>query len=196
MDSLRRQQALGWLLIGLITFSGCCLKKGNQCSFDEACNGPMVGPSQLEIEDPNCIPCGDRESYRPAPQNFDEGSVVYLDMSLQDAMQTAMQHSKVLRDLGGAVLRAPETVSTTNDPAIVYTDPRFGEEAALSEFDATFSASAFFDKNDRAVNSTFIGDQGFLQQDLGNYEYGISKRAATGTQMGLRHVTDYDYNNT
>ena len=107
-----------------------------------------------------------------------------------------LQHSEVLRDLGGTVLRSPELIRTTADPAITYTDPQLGEEAALSAFDANLAASAYFENNDNAFNNTFIGNNGIFQQDLGDYRVELAKRAATGTRMALRHVTNYDHNNS
>ena len=55
------------------------------------------------------------------------------------------------------MLQSPENVRTVHDPAIGETDPRFGVEAALAAFDASFETSAFFENNDRALNNVFFG---------------------------------------
>ena len=101
-----------------------------------------------------------------------------------------------MRDLGVTVLRNPDGIRSVQDPAIVFTDPRFGEEAALSQFDAQLAASSFFEKNDRVFNNTFFGTAGLLRQDLHNYNVEISKRSATGAQMAVRNITEYDHNNS
>src|SRR5215207_1384208 len=43
----------------------------------------------------------------------------WWDMSLDEALQTAVARSSVLRDLGGAVLRSPETMRTMLAPSQV-----------------------------------------------------------------------------
>jgi outer membrane protein TolC len=93
-------------------------------------------------------------------------------------------------------VRAPGTTRTAADPAIAETDPRFGIEAALSEFDAQFLTSVYWEKNDRALNNEFFGGgTRLLQQDVGVFQSAITKRAATGSQFTIRHNVDYDANN-
>ena len=82
----------------------------------------------------------------------------------------------MLRDLGGAVVRAPDATRTTYDPAIAETDPRFGIEAALSEFDAQLQSSMFWEKNDRALNNEFFGGgTRILFQDASVFQAAITK---------------------
>jgi outer membrane protein TolC len=78
---------------------------------------------------------------------------------------------------------------------MAYTDPRTGEEAALSEFDAQLIAGINAQKNDRQYNNGFFGNNGLFQQDLHNYEWGIRKKSATGSEFNFRNVTVYDSNN-
>lgn len=120
----------------------------------------------------------------------------YWDLHLENVIQLALAQSKVIRDLGGAVLRSPSTVQTYWDSAIVDTDPRFGVDAALSAFDAQFSASLYGEKNDRALNNEFFGGgTRVLQQDALVSQQQITKQAVTGTQLSFRHYTEYDTNN-
>ncbi|MFN3149185.1 TolC family protein [Bremerella sp.] len=154
----------------------------------------------LKIEDPVPSVCED-EDWLEIPDSPDainpdniDLEAGYWDLSLEEAVRLALQNSQVMKDLGG-VLRSPEALVSMYDPAIVYTDGRFGEEAALSAFDATFGASAYFEANDRRVNNFTVGDNGFFQQDLHNYEVNLSKRNATGGLVSLRGITQYDYNN-
>ena len=154
--------------------------------------------SQLSPSDPNVCDIAPLVSDEHGPLedfNFSDPEN-YLRTSLAECINIALRDSPVVRDLGGLVLRAPETVSTTYDPSIVYTDPRFGEEAALSEFDADLNGQLLFQKNDRFFNNQFIGNEGASQQDLARYFLGISKLAATGARFEFNQVVDYDLNNS
>lgn len=121
----------------------------------------------------------------------------FRDLALEEAVHLAMAHSEVMRDMGGLVLRAPGSLRTVHDPAIQVTDPRYGVEAALSAFDASFAASAFFEKNDRPLNNYIEGlGTNLFQQDLGLYNFELSKRSAVGTELALRNMIDYNFNNS
>lgn len=120
----------------------------------------------------------------------------YWDIPLEEVVQTALAQSRVLRDLGGAVLRSPSSISTYWDAALQETDPRFGIDAALSAFDAQFSTSAFGEKNDKALNNEFFGGgTRLLQQDAAVIQSQITKRSVTGTAFSFRHNIEYDSNN-
>ncbi len=164
---------------------------------------PLAGPAATDIEYPDvqaahADPGGDPLTIH------DDGPREYWDLSLQEAVQITLQQSKVLRDLGGSVLQSPDNKQSVYSPAVTETDPRFGVEAALSAFDAAFSTSAFFEKNDRQINnSSFPPNNGgignanpFLKQDLIAVSSDITKKSATGTEYTMRHTIDYDYNNS
>ena len=120
----------------------------------------------------------------------------YWDVPLEEVVRMALAQSKVLRDLGGAVLRSPSTIETYWDPAVQETDPRFGIDAALSAFDAQFSTSVFGEKNDKALNNEFFGGgTRILQQDAAVIQSQITKRAVTGSEFSFRHNIEYDSNN-
>jgi hypothetical protein len=126
----------------------------------------------------------------PQPQDF-------RPLTLQEAVQTALAHSTVLRDVGGLVMNAPDSLRTRLGPALAETDPRFGPEAALSEFDAVLAAGAFFEKNDRAFNNAIAGlGTQFFEQDAHVYNLELRKRTAAGTSLALRKRVDYDFNNS
>ncbi len=133
----------------------------------------------------------------PPPMTLSEDSMpAYRDITLQEAVHLTLATSKVFRDLGGLLLRSPDVVLTTKDPAIQESDPRFGVEAALSAFDASFAASTFFENNDRALNNQFFGGgTRILQQDAVVVQAQLTKRAATGTEFTLRKDTEFDSNN-
>ena len=120
----------------------------------------------------------------------------YRRISLDQCIASALQNSPVIRELGGVILRSPDTTVTDNDPALAYADPRFGEQAALSEFDAIYRGQLLFQKNDGLFNNQFIGDEGAFQQDLAEYRSGITKLAANGARYGFNHVINYELNNS
>jgi outer membrane protein TolC len=142
------------------------------------------------------------------------------DLSLQEAVQTTLCNSQVMRQLGGRVAsNAPETISrtltspvavtTTYDPALTETVTGLsvgspfngsGPEAALSEFDAQLDASVFWEKNRRPQNRPATGEFADLfppifAQDVATFTTGITKRTAAGTEFGIRNNTDYEGNN-
>jgi outer membrane protein TolC len=118
------------------------------------------------------------------------------EMTLNEAVELGLQNSKVLRDLGGSVLRRPDLAQTIHDPAVQATDPRFGMEGALSAFDAQVATRLMAYKNDRAFNNLFAGGGTFFfQQDLDNFVTEITKTTATGGSFAMRHHIDYDANN-
>ena len=125
-----------------------------------------------------------------------DGEVEFWDLELRRAIDYAIANSKVMRDLGARVLRSPEAVPTRYEPALQYTDARFGPEAALSAFDAQLTSQLSAQNNDRVINNRFFGGGiQLFQQDLVTSRTELSKRTATGTRFALRNVTEYDANN-
>ena len=128
------------------------------------------------------------------------------DLSLEEAIHCALANSKVMRTLGGrtvqmpeGLLRTPQTIPTVYDPAVVETDPRLGVEGALAAFDAQFTSSIFWEKNDTPQNVGGFVEQfrpRVFQQDLGTFQAQLSKTAATGGVWSLRHNVRYDWNNS
>ena len=156
------------------------------------------GTNDLQPTAPSIQATESFESFDTGPlEDFNfaqEGN--YLRMSLDQCIEMALKNSPVVRDLGGIILRAPDTVATDKDPALTYVDPRLGEQAALSEFDAVFRGQLLFQKNDGLFNNQFIGDEGAFQQDLAEYRTALSKFAATGARYQFSHVVNYELNNS
>lgn len=147
------------------------------------------------------VPTSDYPDSTPAPRTLDselpQRDADYWNLTLEEAVHLGLEHSRVLNDLGGTILRSPETVQTNLNPYVTQTDPRFGIEAALSAFDAQYNFSANFEKNDRIYNNLFLsgGQAGrFFQQDLNVYRNEIVKQSATGGQYAVRHFLEYDAN--
>jgi len=202
----RNVRPLTWRLAALAVplgcaLAGCSLDLKREFNFNDASPDGVYEAVAAEIEYPAeseaTLSATDPSVASPQPWTLStQGAPEYWDMTLEQAIQLALTNSRVLRDLGGAVVRSPGTTRTTLDPAVVETDPRFGIEAALSEFDAQFLTSMFWEKNDRALNNEFFGGgTRLLQQDAGVFQAAITKRAATGSRFTIRHNVDYDANN-
>jgi len=156
-------------------------------------------PSSIDIDDPNVEtedPYGLAATVQPI-SIADDREPEYWDLSLQQSIEMALARSEVMRDLGGQILRSPLTIRTVQDPAITETDPRFGVDAALSQFDTQFTAAGLAQNNDRAINNVFAGGgTRIYQQDFASFITGLSKRAATGAEFTVRNNTEYDANNS
>ena len=119
------------------------------------------------------------------------------NLSLEEAVALALANSDAIRELGGRVMTAPDSINSIYNPAITETDPRLGVEAALSAFDAQATTSLFWSRNDRALNNIFQGaGTSQLTQESAVFLAEISKRTAGGTQFFLRNNTEYDGNNS
>jgi outer membrane protein TolC len=186
-----------WIAGALVLLAGCHAAPRSAVDADMA----HYMDASTRIDYPDVEPCGDDHlaeiASTPAPFTLaSETPTEFWDLTLQEAVQLALQNSTVLRDLGGSILQAPDSVPSIHGPAIQESDPRFGVEGALSAFDAAWSTQAFFSKNDRALNNILLGGgTRLLQQDLLNYRSEIAKRSAVGTQMAARHNVEYDFNN-
>ncbi|MDB4650756.1 TolC family protein [Pirellulaceae bacterium] len=118
-------------------------------------------------------------------------------MSVEEAVMSALTNSRILRDLGGRLVRAPEAVRTIVDPAIVETDPITGIEASLSAYDAVFASSLFAEKNDFAANNLFqLQGADTFQQDFSTFQVELSKASSSGTEFAIRQNFEYDANNS
>ncbi len=181
----------------LVTTAGCGLSP-SKTKFQASPLSTYTPVSQLRFSD--AVPSENMPEYSEpvSPLDMDESSLTpdrFLGMTLQQCIAEGLRTSTVLRDLGLNFVRNPETVRTNLDPAIVFADPRAGEEAALSAFDANLFASSFYENNDRAFNNSFFGQNGQFRQYLSTNQVGISKRSATGGLYTVRDVTVYDRNN-
>ena len=152
-------------------------------SLPEVCNA--IAPLTLENPDP----------------------FVTWDLTLEEAIHMALKNSKVVRTLSGVgfsqagvsgvpgtILQAPNSIRTIYDPALIESDPRYGQEAALAAFDAQLTAGARWAKSDTPYRSN-NGIAG-IQGDAGTFDLGINKYAATGTQFFLNHVNQYTVGGT
>ncbi|MEO8495263.1 MAG: TolC family protein, partial [Planctomycetota bacterium] len=193
----RKSKATIAILLAITTsLPGCSLRKAKEFQFDPDFSHYQVAATELSNADVETVSYEDIASTQAPHTLSDDAPPDFWDLTLDEAIQTALAHSQVMRDLGALVLTSPENVRTLYDPAIAQTDPRFGVEAALSAFDASFESQLYFEKNDRALNNVFFGGgTRLLQQDLHAYQTQLSKRSATGGEFTIRKIIGYDSNN-
>ncbi|MFM8893100.1 MAG: TolC family protein [Planctomycetia bacterium] len=212
----RRTRRLWVALTSLSLVAGGCAPKQPFYFFEDGDLSHYVGAIQkLEYPDSCEAPldeaAGTTEPLTLSNARFDQ----VWELSLEEAIKTALENGKVLRNLGGrfasfggprpqtgeppvSLLTAPAQTPTVYDPAITETDPFRGVESALALFDAQLSSSLTWDRQNRPQNVggqfTALFQQQFLG-DTGNWTTGIQKRTATGATVGFANTTVYDNNN-
>ncbi len=151
---------------------------------------------QIEVPNENCA-TSDLLAMTRRPLSLTSGEAQeYLELSLEETMQSALSNTKILKDLGATVLRSPDSTRSVNDPSLTETDARFGVEAALSAFDASFKTSATSENNNQALNNVFFGGgTRLLHQNFATWQTQLAKTGATGTQYSVSNYTQYDTNN-
>jgi len=159
--------------------------------------GPSFSTSIPELESEFAIESGlAADRFAPPRLAGDELPQESLDLTLDEALSIAFQNTTILRGLGAQVLRNPNSAPGALDPSIQETDPDFGVAGALSQFDALFSASLGYQKNDNVFNNAILGGgANEVQQDLVTSNMAINKFRANGTQFALRGNVDHDANN-
>ena len=143
----------------------------NVHSLPEVCNS--TAPLTLERPDPSAM----------------------WDLTLEEALHMALKNSKVIRSLTGvsfsqggvggvpsALLQSAGNVRTVYDPALIESDPRYGQEAALAAYDAQFNAGARWDRS----NADPLRSQ--VSRNTGTFYAGISKYTAPGTQFYIENT--------
>jgi len=184
------------LAVGFLT-AGCALRNRSEVDFGQADVGHYQQyATAIEYPDAENPALDDLAQTAPPLTLAESKPPPFRNVTLQEAISTALATSEVLRDVHGLVLSQPEKVDTIQNPALQETDPITGVEAALSAFDASVESRAYFEKNDRALNNVFFGGgTRILTQDLHAYSAGITKRTAVGTNFAFRHNVFYDFNN-
>lgn len=189
-------QAISLFLIALVIGTGC-RSSCKDIKFNRPTDFTPIG-MQIEYTDVCVEGCSATES-ELAPHTLTKAKFedfVYRDISLDEAVQTALANSTVMRDLGARVLTAPQGSATIYDPALTQINPGFGEEAALSAFDAQWATGVIFNRSERSFNNRFLG---LGANSAGNnnaaFQMEVSKIAAAGTSVALRNVVDYNRTN-
>jgi outer membrane protein TolC len=157
----------------------------------------------MQIEYPEVCQCSTpvSEAARQAiePMSLEDPSKIpSLDLTLEEAVQLAVQQSPVLRSIGGTIVSSPSTTQTKYSPGLVASSPNQGTEAALAAFDAQYTQQLFWNNNDQPLNREAFAIPGspfvvpaFSQSRGATFSNELSKQTMTGATFALRHTVNY-----
>jgi hypothetical protein len=107
-------------------------------------------------------------------------------LTLDQAIEIALQNTDILRSLGATVIQNPTLAPGSFDPAINSTDPNFGIEAALAQFDTLLNSSLLYARNDDVFNNPVLGGGAAeVRNDVTTGNLGLTKVNASGTRFSL-----------
>lgn len=202
--SLQEIRSLNWLRRPIAVLSLACVTATGCVSYNRPHETIANDTSEIDaivasidhLEPDGAIADPMAEPVTPNKLKDTNAPLEYWNLTLDEAIRHGMSHSKVFRDLNGAILRSPDALQTTYTKGLQITDPRFGMDAVLSEFDTQFETTVFFEQNDRDFNNAFFsGGTATLEQNTQDYLIGLSKRTATGAEVAFRTLADWDWNN-
>ncbi len=156
----------------------------------------------LQIEYPEVATCATTPQTIAAEQAIaplaleDPSTIPTFDMTLEEAIQMAVEQSPVLRTVGETLAVPFSRPATIYDPALVSASPVLGTEAALSAFDAQYTQQLFWEKVDRPQNRRPFNAGPFVvasitDQNLATFSGDLSKTTAQGARFALRHIVNY-----
>ena len=130
----------------------------------------------------------------------DPSKLQTFELTLQEAVQLAVQQSPVLRNIGGTVVTSPDTTSTIFDPSLTAASPQLGTEAALAAFDAQVNQQLAFTQTDLPNNiaNNTIGAAFTPTATVANganYLSEVSKQTAQGASFTVRNSIIYNRTN-
>jgi outer membrane protein TolC len=168
-------------------------------SVVQGCEIAADPPVSLTIERPELCSTGtEGEGPEAAPPlvRTSEMPTEFWELTIDEALQIGLANSQMIRSLGGRILANPDAEPSYFDPALQESDPIFGAQAALSQFDARIDGSLTYAKNDDVFNNpTLGGGANEIQQDLTNLNWTIEKTSATGTRFAWNSSFRLDSNN-
>ena len=199
-----------WLVLFVLAFYGICAgcqKTRSAVHFASNTADVFTGPSLNHTEETidqfkHVDPRGNgyrstlSAEFLAPPMTFgSELPQTEREMSLEEAIHLAFKNTKAIRSLGAQILSNPDSVQSSLDPAINATDPTFGIDAALAQFDANLSASLIHANNDDVFNNSILGGGATeVVQDLTTADLQINKTNIYGTQYNFRSNIRYDNN--
>jgi outer membrane protein TolC len=198
-----------WLLTLVWLLTGCHPTQPFYFGGDGDLSHFVNRATEIDYPDVEVSSLPDTE-YSAQPLTLDNADFEnFWELTLNEAVKVALTNSKVLRNLGGRVdiqtdqlLRNPDAAQTIYNPALQETgtgiNQPIGPEAALAAFDADFTTSVVWQKNDSPnnVGTINLGRRLATVQDIGTFQAAITKTAATGGTFAMRNTTTYDQNNT
>ena len=173
--------------------------------LSDAHDGPEIAESPADVDQPTDA----QALFSDAPRRIRHPNKDDIwEISLDEALHLAMAHNRVIRTGGSflspqnPLLTNPQQAASVFDPAIQESGVLLGlrgVEAALSEFDARFTSSMLWGRNETVQNNRFLsgglapGDT--LVEETGIFSSRLDKQMATGGLFALRHDWNYSQNN-
>lgn len=191
-----------WIVVGsCLTMISACRQRGElptylgtEHSADYLDRATQIAYTDLEG------PVSSKVNFAVPPRRIrDRTKDEIWDLSLAEAIQTALLNSHVIRSSGqflspgNPILANPQFVQSVFDPAIQESGVLFGQrgvEAALSDFDTQFTTQLLYGQNNTIQNNTIaLGRLAgtVLQESTDSFNASFFKRLATGGQLTLAH---------
>ena len=163
----RHWRAFWAVLLSILTLTGCTPSRTFYFHEDGELSYYKGMATNIEFPDVESATLADVTHTLPPPTLRNIEDYQFWDLCLQDAIQTTLTNSKVVRLLRGGsavgtipdgLLAAPEQSPTVYDPAIQQANPGIGGrqgggvESALSAFDAQLAASMLWSRNEQPRN--------------------------------------------
>lgn len=122
------------------------------------------------------------------------------DMTLAEAISLCLSNSRIIRTRDPLLpqFTRSETLRSVYDPAIQETEVLFGRrgvEAALADFDAQFTTSTIWGRDEQVQNNLFssggLAPGNTLTQETAAFETSLNKQLAYGGSMTVAHEWFY-----
>jgi outer membrane protein TolC len=206
-------RALRWAILGSFLLSSCQGRWGRRGSKELAVSADSQYAATQMVENVSF----EDVAVPPAPAMMMTDEPLRLrnrrdldpwDLSLQETLFIALSNAEIIRQNGqflnpnNALLRSPDSIVSTMDPAIQQSGVLFGQrgvEAALSDFDAQFTTRMVWGRNAQIQNNPFtaggIPAGQTLTEETGQFQSSFQKRFATGGQASVSHNWNYSGSN-
>lgn len=203
LPSSWRKRIQSALLVATAGLSAGCLSTGDeelQYLIGEDRDLSYYKEQATQIEYPNIAQeqtdavAGTQEPRRIRHPRKDE----IQDISLEDALKTALQNAEVIRDNasflnpGNRLLSNPDFAASIYDIAIQESNTLFGQggvQAALAEFDATLTTNMTWGATEQPAESNTIGFSALdgQREEFGDFRSEISKIFGDGGAVSVEH---------
>ena len=151
--------------------------------------------------------CVDPPELSAPPRTIEDalGGEIF-DLTLDEAIRLTLTRTTVLRDqnqflaVTNPLLSAPLAVTSIYDPAIQETAVGFnrGVEAALADFDAQYTSSLTWNRDEQVQNNVFtqgLAAGSTFVEESAAFDMRLQKNFATGGTVSLNHDVDYSGTN-
>ncbi len=193
-----------WAFVGLVLALQACAGKPFGRPVPQPV--PPALPSSLPMAALNSsLPTANASGFTPLSATPDSmgGQVIpagysvtgpksYRQITLNEAIEMALQNSTILRDLGGRLVSQPQITNSNLNPTLVGTDPRGGIDAALSAFDAQLLGGFSGRKNNRGLQQFVpLSNNTHITQNQSDFQLGARRTLTTGTVLGVSNFANY-----